>query len=71
MVSSIKKWLKKLFTCHLLGFHDWTCAAIEGIAPTKEQLESGVEGFFDYAKTYCKLCEKESELSKEARHGCS
>ena len=41
--------------CWFLG-HDWTTAENEGISPTKEQLDSGVKGFWDYAKMYCKRC---------------
>lgn len=49
----------KQFFCH----HDWTCAAIEGIEPTAEQL-LGLEGFKDYAKMYCRKCEYESKLNE-------
>lgn len=40
----------------LIGLHDWTCAAGEGIKPTKKQIDDGIEGFYDYAKMYCKKC---------------
>lgn len=46
-------WLKCRFI--ILGGHDYTCALDEGIKATPEQLES-VDGFFDYAKMYCKNC---------------
>lgn len=36
--------------------HDYTCAASEGIMPTKQQMDFGVAGFSDYAKMYCKRC---------------
>jgi len=46
------------FWC-LLGDHDWTSAAEEGIPPTKEQTLAGFpDGFIDYAKMYCKRCPK-------------
>jgi len=52
----MKAWLRRVFVCGLLGLHDWTCAAIEGIAPTKDQLDTGAKGFLDYAKMYCRRC---------------
>ena len=45
------------FLC-LIGDHDWTCDAEEGISPTKEQVELGATGFWLYAKMYCKRCRK-------------
>ena len=36
--------------------HKWTSAAEEGIEPTKEQLQNGLDGFLDYAAIYCKRC---------------
>ncbi len=62
-----RPFFEKLFFCYLFKAHSWTCAAIEGKPATQEQLEGGVAGFFDYAKTYCKRCEVESKSSKEAR----
>lgn len=51
--------------CHILGDHDWTCAVDEGQdKPTQKQIDDGVEGFYDYAKMYCKRCGTISELSK-------
>lgn len=46
-------------------WHDWTCAADQGIEPTEDQLKS-IAGFYDYAKTYCKRCGHVSEVSKKA-----
>ncbi len=64
----MKAWLTKLFLCWSpLPMHDWTCAAQEGVPPTQKQLEDGVEGFFDYARTYCRRCGTESTISSEAR----
>ncbi len=37
-------------------WHDWTCAAAQGIKPTQKQLDDGVDGFFDYATMYCARC---------------
>jgi hypothetical protein len=48
----------------LMGIHEWTCLAQEGIKPTQWQLDSGVEGFWIYATMFCKRCQKVSELSK-------
>lgn len=46
------------------GNHDWTCAIDEGQdKPTEAQIAAGIDGFYDYAKTYCKRCRKISELS--------
>lgn len=61
------KKLLKFWNCHILKFHKWTCNHEEGIPPTKEQLNSGLEGFTDYARMYCKRCGIESELSKQMR----
>jgi len=60
--------LKITFSCGILGFHDWTCAAAKGIRPSPEQLANGWEGFKDYAKMYCQKCGTESNLSKRFRN---
>lgn len=52
----------KRIICWFL-MHKWTCAAEQGIKPTKQQLTS-VEGFWEYSTMYCKRCGKVSELSK-------
>jgi len=62
--------LKKI-KCKLFGMHNWTCAAEEGINPTKEQLEYGTAGFWDYAKMYCKDCGHVSKYSKRLLNECS
>jgi hypothetical protein len=36
--------------------HDYTCDAEQGIPPTQEQLDDGVDGFMRYAKMYCNKC---------------
>lgn len=59
----IKK-IKILFNCKLMGAHNWTSANEEGIQPTQEQIDNGIEGFWDYAKMYCKDCGEVSSLSK-------
>jgi hypothetical protein len=46
-----------------MGMHQWTCKSMEGIPPTKEELETGIKGFNSYAKMYCKRCNKISKLS--------
>lgn len=43
------------FKCFFSG-HDLTCKAQEGIPATQEQLDGGLDGFMDYATTYCKRC---------------
>ena len=40
----------------LIGLHDWTYAANEGVKATQEQLDAGIDGFWDYAKMYCRGC---------------
>jgi len=47
-----------------MGMHNWTSKAQEGIKPSLIQTNAGVEGFFDYAKMYCKDCGEESDLNK-------
>jgi len=50
------------FLC-LIGDHDWTCAVDEGQdKPTQKQIDDGIDGFYDYAKTYCKRCGTVSKL---------
>ena len=60
-------WLAKVYHCYLWRWHDWTCDAAEGIPATPEQLATGIEGFYDYAKMYCKRCGKVSDLSHRFR----
>lgn len=66
----MSKLLKKIFLCWIIGFHDWTCKAEEGIPPTKEEVES-TKGFFIYATMYCKRCNKVSDLSKKTINECN
>jgi len=56
MVGKVWGW----FLCNILGDHDWTCAAEQGIKPTPLQVKNGIAGFKDYATTYCKRCGKVS-----------
>ena len=60
----ISKWFAIFWHCRIWTYHDWTCAAIEGKKPTAEQLKS-IEGFFDYAKMYCKRCGHMSGRNKK------
>ena len=50
MFKAIGQWW-----CGLHG-HDWTSNAAKDIQPTQEQLDGGVDGFFDYAMMYCDTC---------------
>ncbi len=50
VVTRLRQWF-----CGLI-MHRWTCAAEQGIKPTKAQLDGGITGFFDYARMYCKRC---------------
>lgn len=52
----IRKILRRI-QCFFIG-HEYTCDAAKGIAATEEQLQAGVDGFFDYATMYCDRCEK-------------
>lgn len=54
--------LKTLFLCKFLGDHDWTSAALQGIKPTPEQLESGTEGYNEYSRMYCARCGQTSKI---------
>ena len=61
--------LKKLrgkFLC-LIGDHDWTGKALEGIPPDEEVRRLAkvdpVAGFKKYSEMYCKRCRKISDLS--------
>ena len=47
----------------LVGGHDWTCAAREGIKPDPVKLKANPVGYFwEYAKMYCKRCGHVSTL---------
>lgn len=60
----IRKIIRKILLCWMLGLHDWTSKASEGIPP--DESEKGSElGFWLYAKMYCKKCGKVSPLSKK------
>ena len=50
-----------LLYCKLLKDHDWTSASIEGKKPTEKQIK-GLASYMEYAKMYCKRCEKVSGL---------
>lgn len=62
----VQKEIDIFMTCKLWGLHDWTCAAEQGIPPTTEQLKS-LDGFYDFAKMYCKRCNHISELSNRKK----
>jgi hypothetical protein len=49
----------------LIGDHDWTCKAEEGIKPDKGSFTNPLEGFKEYSKMYCKRCGGVSDLSEE------
>ncbi|EKD89531.1 MAG: hypothetical protein ACD_33C00046G0012 [uncultured bacterium] len=51
-ITGVPKKIGEWISCKI-GHHQYTCAANEGIQPTKEQLEGGIKGFDDYAKMYC------------------
>jgi hypothetical protein len=57
--------MKKLIRWLLcvIGDHQWTSAAQEGIKPTEAQLAAGMIGFKHYATMYCKHCGEISRLS--------
>jgi hypothetical protein len=63
MVRSIINWI----SCNILGIHEWTCNAKEGIPATEKQIRGGIMGFADYAKMYCKYCRKESKLNRRLK----
>jgi hypothetical protein len=65
--SVVRSFFSRLWNCRIWKFHKWTCSHEQGIKPTKEQLENGIEGFYDYAKMYCEICGTESKLSKQIR----
>lgn len=54
------------FLC-LIGDHDWTGAALEGVPPDEVVLELAkkdpLAGFKKYSAMYCKRCGKKSDLS--------
>ncbi len=63
----MKKWFKKLWCCKIWGWYDWTSAAQEGV---KLQLlgdntEEIVYQFYEYAKCYCKRCDKVNPFSQD------
>jgi len=51
----------------MLGWHEWTCAAEQGVPATYDQIADPFWGYWDYAKMYCRHCGAESELSKQQR----
>ena len=53
-----------------LAGHKWTSSPEEGVSPTDEQLQNGIDGFYDYAAIYCKRCGKNHPLntSKTSHH---
>ena len=62
----MKKFLKILFLCNILGDHDWTSKAQEGIKPNPPKTSNVnviLADFGEYAKMYCKRCGKVSGLS--------
>ena len=57
-VGNIWRRLGRWILC-LLGQHDWTCDAEQGIPPDAKKLQANPVGYFwDYAQGYCKYCGK-------------
>lgn len=62
----MKKAIVKFFMCTLIGDHDWTSPAQEGVIPTIEKdMDSRdfKESFYNNCRMTCKRCNHESELS--------
>jgi len=59
------KWLK----CNVLKDHNWTTANEQGIDPTQEQKDRGIDGFMEYSQMYCKDCGHLCKLSEGWRNG--
>ena len=57
----MKSFWRKLLC--IIGDHEWTCKAEQGIKPTKEELTNPLVGFAIYSRMYCKHCGKVSHLS--------
>lgn len=55
--------------CLIIGGHDWTSKADEGVKPEFEKdlkemsADEILNGFWDYAEMYCKRCGKSSGLN--------
>ena len=60
------KSIKDFIQCKILKNHVWTSKAEQGIKPTPEQINGGVDGFWDYAEVYCSKCGETSSLSDDA-----
>lgn len=58
-MNKLKQWL-----CGWTG-HRWTSSAMQDKTPTKEQINDGIEGFYDYATMYCERCGHVCDLSKK------
>ena len=67
ITERLSGYVRKVLACYVFRFHDWTCASAEGVPATPKQIADGIDGFYDYARMYCKRCGKESELSERAR----
>lgn len=59
----MKAFFIRLFLCHILGDHQWTSKADQGIKPSREELESS-QGFWKYARVYCSRCGEPSKYNK-------
>jgi len=63
--NMIKKWWGK-FLC-LIGDHEWTGDALEGIPPSAEVMDLAgkdpLAGFKKFSAMYCKRCGRESDYS--------
>jgi len=55
-----------LFNCRVRNSHRWTCASMENIPPTREQLRGGPVGYWNYSQMYCKDCGKKDRIRIQA-----
>lgn len=63
-IKCMRKRIANWINCKIFGMHDWTSNAQEGIPATDKQLKSGIQGFYEYARMYCKHCKKPSKFNK-------
>lgn len=54
VTAAVRAW--NWVRCRLLGDHDWTCKAEQGVKPSADELCDGLAGFDRYAQLFCSRC---------------
>jgi len=60
--AKVKRRLSIWFHCVLLGSHEWTCRAQQGVLPAPQDWRSA-EAVVEYSRCYCARCGRNNRFN--------